>query len=392
MSRYFVIIPAAGVGSRLGNTLPKQYLPLNGRAMIKHTIDALLRIEKLTCIYVVLSPTDDVWGKLFIDGLPDRLQVIRAGGATRAATVRNGLEAIADQATEDDWILVHDAARPCIEPDRVEAMMDELHDDPVGGLRALPIPDTVKRGENGRVAATIPRENLWLAQTPQMFRYGLLKQALSRLGQNESTDEAQAIEALGLSPRLVAGNASNFKVTFPEDVAIAEAILGHRNRIGERKMRIGQGFDVHAFAEGRKLIIGGVEIPYARGLLGHSDADVLLHAICDALLGAAALGDIGKHFPDTDPRYKGADSRALLRHVAGLLNERGYDVQNVDATIIAQAPKMAPHITAMVANIATDLSTVVERINVKATTTEQLGFTGRGEGIAAQAVCLLMPR
>ncbi len=360
--------------------------------MIQHTIDALLRIEKISCIYVVLSPDDVYWDKLFVNGMPARLQVIRQGGATRAATVRNGLEAIADQATDDDWILVHDAARPCIDSHRVEAVMDELRDDPVGGLRALPIADTVKRGENGRVVATIPRENLWLAQTPQIFRYGLLRHALSRVGQDESTDEAQAIEALGLSPRLVAGNVSNFKVTFPEDVAIAEAILGHRNSMKERKMRIGQGFDVHAFAEGRKLIIGGVEIPYARGLLGHSDADVLLHAICDALLGAAALGDIGKHFPDTDPRYKGADSRVLLRHVAALLNERGYDVQNVDATIIAQAPKMAPHIPFMVANIAADLSTAVDQINVKATTTEQLGFTGRGEGIAAQAVCLLLPR
>ena len=154
-------------------------------------------------------------------------------------------------------------------------------------------------------------------------------------------------------------------------------------------MRIGQGFDVHAFAEGRKLIIGGVHIPYERGLLGHSDADVLLHAICDALLGAAALGDIGKHFPDTDPHYRGADSRALLRHVAGLMRKHGYQVNNVDATIIAQTPKMAPHIAAMIENIAMDLGISADRVNVKATTTEKLGFTGREEGIAAQAVCLL---
>ena len=154
-------------------------------------------------------------------------------------------------------------------------------------------------------------------------------------------------------------------------------------------MRIGQGFDVHAFAEGRKLIIGGVDIPHNRGLLGHSDADVLLHAICDALLGAAALGDIGRHFPDTDPHYKGADSRALLRHVAGLIGKHGYRVNNVDATIIAQAPKMAPHVAAMIENIATDLGIAADRVNIKATTTEKLGFTGREEGIAAQAVCLL---
>ena len=154
-------------------------------------------------------------------------------------------------------------------------------------------------------------------------------------------------------------------------------------------MRIGQGFDVHAFAEGRKLVIGGVDIPYNRGLLGHSDADVLLHAICDALLGAAALGDIGRHFPDTDPRYKGIDSRALLRHVAGLISKHGYRVNNIDATIIAQAPKMAPHVAAMIENIATDLGIAADRVNIKATTTEKLGFTGREEGIAAQAICLL---
>jgi 2-C-methyl-D-erythritol 4-phosphate cytidylyltransferase/2-C-methyl-D-erythritol 2,4-cyclodiphosphate synthase len=369
--------------------VPKQYLPLNGRPMLGHTIDAIMRMRGLSGVYVVLSPGDSHWHSVFPHGQPELLSVIRCGGATRTATVRNGLEAIADRVTVDDWILVHDAARPCIDPSRVEALIDTLRDDPVGGLRALPIPDTVKRGENGRVVSTVPRENLWLAQTPQMFRYGLLRQALSRVGDDASTDEAQAIEALGMSPRLVAGNSSNFKVTFPEDVAIAEAVLGSRVSMEGRNIRIGQGFDVHAFAEGRKLIIGGVEIPYDRGLLGHSDADVLLHAVSDALLGAAALGDIGKHFPDSDPRYKGVDSRVLLRHVATLLRERGFKVQNVDATIIAQAPKMAPHIPTMIANIASDLEIAVDRVNVKATTTERLGFTGRGEGIAAEAICLL---
>jgi len=388
LSRYFVLIPAAGVGSRVGGASPKQYLLLDGRPMILHTIDALVRIEKVSHVYVLLSPEDEYWERVSGD-LPERVSAIRCGGETRAVTVRNGLAAIADKANESDWILVHDAARPCIEPRRVEAVMDVLRDDPVGGLRALPIPDTVKRGENDRVVETIPRDNLWLAQTPQIFRYGLLRKALSQASDESYTDEAQAVEALGLSPRLVAGNSSNFKVTFPEDIAIAEAILGDRRRTKEATLRIGQGFDVHAFAEGRKLIIGGVEIPYERGLLGHSDADVLLHAICDALLGAAALGDIGKHFPDTDPRYKGADSRALLRHVAALIRERGCKVQNVDATIIAQAPRMAPHISSMAANIAADLEMSVDSVNVKATTTEKLGFTGRGEGIAAQAICLL---
>jgi 2-C-methyl-D-erythritol 4-phosphate cytidylyltransferase / 2-C-methyl-D-erythritol 2,4-cyclodiphosphate synthase len=388
LSRYFVVIPAAGVGSRVGGAAPKQYLPLDGRPMILHTIDALVRIEKVSHIYVLLSPEDDHWDQISGDS-PKRVTVIRCGGETRAATVRNGLVAIADKTNESDWILVHDAARPCIEPRSVEAMMDVLRDDPVGGLRALPIPDTVKRGENDQVVETIPRDNLWLAQTPQMFRYGLLCNALSRASDESYTDEAQAVEALGLSPRLVAGNSSNFKVTFPEDIAIAEAILGDRRRTKEATLRVGQGFDVHAFAEGRKLIIGGVEIPYERGLLGHSDADVLLHAICDALLGAAALGDIGKHFPDTDPRYKGADSRVLLRHVAALIRERGFKVHNVDATIIAQAPRMASHIPSMAANIAADLEVAVDSVNVKATTTEKLGFTGRGEGIAAQAICLL---
>jgi len=368
-------------------------MPLNGRPMISHTIGAALRIKALADIYLILSPDDTYWEQLPEQDRPQGVKVWRCGGASRTATVRNGIEAISAQMSDDDWILVHDAARPCIDPDHVEVMIEVLRNDPVGGLRALPVADTVKRGANNRVTETIPRDNLWLAQTPQMFRFGILRKALSQIDENASTDEAQAVEALGLSPRLVAGSYTNLKVTYPEDVAVAELILAEQSSINKgNSMRIGQGFDVHAFAENRKLIIGGVEIPHSLGLLGHSDADVLLHAICDALLGAAALGDIGKHFPDTDPRYKGADSRALLRHVAALLAERGYVAQNVDATIIAQAPKMAPHISAMVANIASDLDMPSDCVNVKATTTEQLGFTGRGEGIAAQAVCLLMKR
>lgn len=224
MSNYFVLIPAAGIGTRLGSELPKQYLKLNGSAMINHTIGAFLDTQRITKVYVLISPTDSYWQT---EGLEEteRLEVIRCGGETRAETVHNGLTAISNKVLNDDWILVHDAARPCISPYLVNKLIDDLKDDEVGGLLAMPIADTVKKESNARVDVTIPRERLWVAQTPQMFRYRLLKDALERVGTNISTDEAQAIEALEKSPKLVVGHASNFKVTFADDVSLAEIIL-----------------------------------------------------------------------------------------------------------------------------------------------------------------------
>jgi 2-C-methyl-D-erythritol 2,4-cyclodiphosphate synthase len=271
----------------------------------------------------------------------------------------------------------------------LDSLLDVVQDDEVGGLLAIPVADTLKRADSAQhVASTESREGLWQAQTPQMFRYGILKDALTKSG-GAPTDEAQAVEALGLKPKLVTGQLRNLKITFPQDLALAEAILACGSARGEEMIRIGQGYDVHQLVEGRKCIIGGVEIAHEKGLLGHSDADVLLHAICDAMLGALGLGDIGKHFPDTDANYKSVDSRNLLRHVVALLKSHGFALSNLDATIIAQDPKMAPHIETMCENIAIDCGVKRSQVNVKATTTEKLGFTGRGEGIAAEAVCLI---
>jgi 2-C-methyl-D-erythritol 4-phosphate cytidylyltransferase/2-C-methyl-D-erythritol 2,4-cyclodiphosphate synthase len=396
--RHIALIPAAGRGERLAAGVPKQYLPLAGRPMIVHAIEALLACARVDAVHVLLAPDDD-WLERGRWRLPaGRVRAHRCGGVTRAETVANGLEAIASGAAADDWVLVHDAARPCLGQDELGRLLDELAGDPVGGLLALPCTDTVKRADGGaapRVAATEPRERLWGAQTPQMFRLRTLREALARAGA-AVTDEAGAVEALGLAPRLVHGAPTNLKVTWPSDMVLAERLLAARSAAapGERAMqqRIGQGFDVHRLVAGRRCVIGGVEIPYERGLDGHSDADVLLHAICDALLGAAALGDIGRHFPDTDPRNRDIDSRGLLRHVAALVAGHGWQVVNVDATIVAEAPRMAPHIGAMCANIAADLGIDRGCVSVKATTTETLGFTGRGEGIAAQAIALLTSR
>jgi 2-C-methyl-D-erythritol 4-phosphate cytidylyltransferase/2-C-methyl-D-erythritol 2,4-cyclodiphosphate synthase len=277
----------------------------------------------------------------------------------------------------------------------------------IGALLALPVADTVKRGGNQRALQTIDREGLWLAQTPQVFGLGRLREALER--HHSVTDEASAIEASGLSPALVAGNLRNFKVTTMDDLQAMRASLAMtRESAGlssavspatsptieagaaGARFRIGQGWDVHALVPGRALLIGGVTVPFDRGLLGHSDADVLLHAITDALLGAAALGDIGRHFPDTDARFAGADSRVLLREAVARVRAAGWVPGNVDCTVVAQAPKLSSHIPAMVAAISADLGVAPSQVNVKAKTAEKLGFAGRGEGIEAHATVLLV--
>jgi 2-C-methyl-D-erythritol 4-phosphate cytidylyltransferase/2-C-methyl-D-erythritol 2,4-cyclodiphosphate synthase len=292
-------------------------------------------------------------------------------------------------ATDADWVWVHDAARPGVEAESLERLRDAVRDDRVGGLLAQPVADTVKRGGAGRAITTVERDGLWLAQTPQVFPLGTLRHALER--HHRVTDEASAIEATGRTPLLVAGSRRNFKVTTMDDLhamrdALASAAAGTD---AEPPWRIGQGWDVHALVPGRALVIGGTTIPHASGLLGHSDADVLLHAITDALLGGAGLGDIGRHFPDTDARFAGADSRVLLREALQRVRAAGWRPANVDCTVVAQAPKLAPYVPAMVEAIAADLGLPASRVNVKAKTSERLGYAGRGEGISAQAVVML---
>ncbi|CCD29536.1 Bifunctional enzyme ispD/ispF [Candidatus Glomeribacter gigasporarum BEG34] len=394
--RLFVLIPCAGAGMRASASLPKQYQWIAGRPLLYHTLSAFNACPELAHILVVLAPEDAHFEMRHFEGLC--FEPRHCGGASRQLSVLNGLNALADRgASAHDWVLVHDAARPGITPALIRALIDAVQNDPVGGIMALPLTDTLKRAfgnraedaSPSRIACTEPRAGLWRAQTPQMFRFGRLCDALTRAQRAGRTfsDEAGALEAQGHMPLLIKGHPRNFKVTYPEDVEWTEAFLSKSTL--SSALRIGQGYDIHALTAGRPLIIGGVTIPFERGLRGHSDADVLLHALIDALLGAAALGDIGQHFPDTDPRFAGIDSRALLRAAHQLVHAAGYRIINADSTIIAQAPKLGPYIPAMRAHLSAELSLPLERINIKAKTNEKLGFIGRGEGIAAEAVVLL---
>ncbi|MDM7457308.1 MAG: 2-C-methyl-D-erythritol 4-phosphate cytidylyltransferase [Tepidimonas sp.] len=385
-SRCYALVPAAGSGSRAGLSTPKQYHVIARRRVIDHTLAALTAVMDLVGIGVVLAPLDNTPVSQDV-----RVRTWRVGGATRAESVLNGLVALAQAGARDhDWVLVHDAARCLVQPADIQALIDACRDDPVGGLLAVPLADTLKEeGPDGGVERTLPREGKWLAQTPQMFRLGALRDALLAhrdTGFSGITDEASALERRGARPRLVRGSSHNFKLTYPEDFVVAQALLTEAEAPA---WRIGEGWDVHALVPGRRLVLGGVEIPFDRGLLGHSDADALLHAITDALLGAAGLGDIGAWFPDTDERLRGADSVQLLAEAHAAVRERGWQLVNVDATVIAQAPRLGPYRAAMQAQIAACLDLPPQAVNVKAKTAERLGPAGQGLCIEARAVALL---
>jgi 2-C-methyl-D-erythritol 4-phosphate cytidylyltransferase / 2-C-methyl-D-erythritol 2,4-cyclodiphosphate synthase len=381
-ARCFALVPCAGVGERAGTSGPKQYAPLAGRAVVAHTLDALSRVLRIQHTLVVLSPGD---GAFEAAAPAFKGWVTRVGGASRAASVKAGLAELAARGAQPtDWVLVHDAARCLVQPGDINKLIDACIDHEVGGLLALPLSDTLKQAdEQGRVSATVDRAQKWAAQTPQMFRLGRLMQALDAA--SDVTDEASAMEALGDRPLLVPGSSDNFKITWPEDFARAERLLRGHNMT----LRIGQGWDTHALVTGRPLILGGMTLSHTHGLAGHSDADALAHAITDAMFGAAALGDIGQHFPDTDAQFNGADSMVLLAEAARRVRAAGFEIGNIDATIVAQAPKMAPHIPAMRERLAQVLGLKISQINVKAKTAEKMGPVGEGRSIEAQAICLL---
>jgi 2-C-methyl-D-erythritol 2,4-cyclodiphosphate synthase/2-C-methyl-D-erythritol 4-phosphate cytidylyltransferase len=409
--RYWLTMPAAGSGRRFGASCPKQYAPLEGRSVIEWALSPFLRDSRCAGIVVALPPGDGEWPRVAArlsaaqpaaagDARPAIIAV--TGGEQRSQSVRLALEALAAQAAATDWVLVHDAARPCLAREDLDRLLEQLAAHPLGGLLATPAADTLKRSSaplpdsGSPIAATVERAGLWRALTPQMFRYGRLCAALdaAHAAQRFPTDEAQALEWQGEQPLLVRGAASNLKITTGEDLVLAAAILrsrDHRSTQGAH-MRTGSGFDVHAFGPGEFLMLGGMRIAHSRGVLAHSDGDVLLHALCDALLGAAGLGDIGQHFPDTDPRWRGADSRRFVTEVMRMLSERGLEVVNADLTVLAQSPKVSPHREAIRAGIASLLGVAEDCVSIKATTTEGLGFLGRGEGIAAQALVLLSER
>jgi 2-C-methyl-D-erythritol 4-phosphate cytidylyltransferase/2-C-methyl-D-erythritol 2,4-cyclodiphosphate synthase len=371
------ILVAAGTGSRFGGATPKQLLLLHGKPVLRHAAEALL--EHID----ILQPVGDA--ALLGPALAGiRHLPIVPGGAERQDSVRAGLEAL--QAHAPDILLVHDAARPIIPPGTVEAVLAALNSHP-GAIPALAVSDTLKRGAQNLITETVPRANLFRAQTPQGFHYPVLLRlhlAASRAG---ATDDAALLEAAGLEVALVPGAEQNIKLTVPADFARLEQVSG-----ALMVPRIGNGFDVHAMEAGRKMTICGVTIPFEVGLAGHSDADVGIHALCDAIYGALAEGDIGRHFPPSEATWKDADSARFLRHAAERIAARGGRLSNADITLICERPKITPHAPAMRARLAELLGIAVDHISVKATTTERLGFTGRGEGIAAQAsVLLLLP-
>jgi 2-C-methyl-D-erythritol 4-phosphate cytidylyltransferase/2-C-methyl-D-erythritol 4-phosphate cytidylyltransferase/2-C-methyl-D-erythritol 2,4-cyclodiphosphate synthase len=392
--RIWAVVPAAGRGLRFASDpseAPKQYATLRGATVIEWSLAALRREPRIERIVIALAPDDTRWPQLAASLAGPRITTA-IGGASRQESVLQALEALEGHAAPADWILVHDAARPCLTSADLAALIDALERpaDPTiaGAVLAAPIVDTVKRERSGIAVDTVDRTGLWRALTPQAFGYARLKQALedaARAGLSV-TDEAQAMERLGLPAGLVRGSPFNIKVTTPADLAMAEAILKGTEHT---RMRIGQGFDVHAFGDGDHVVLGGVRIEYPRGIVAHSDGDVVIHALCDALFGALGMGDIGQHFPDTDRTLRGANSRVFLREVAARMRAAGLTLVNADVTVLAEAPRIAKHRGAMAQNLAADLGVSEQIINIKATTTEKLGFIGRGEGLAASAAVLL---
>ncbi|HEX9289618.1 MAG TPA: 2-C-methyl-D-erythritol 4-phosphate cytidylyltransferase [Anaeromyxobacteraceae bacterium] len=377
--RVGAILAAGGSGRRAG--VAKQWLRIGGETVLARSARALAACELVDDLVAVVPPGDEARARAELAVLARPVTVV-AGGAARADSVRNGLAALDGCAV----ILVHDAARPFATPDLARAVALAAARDGAA-LAALAASDTVKRADAAapaRVAETLDRRSIWLAQTPQAFRRDILRRAFEAAGAAaaEATDECALVERLGLPVALVAGEAGNVKITTADDVARARARL-------EAPVAMGVGYDVHPFAAGRTLVLGGVEFE-GDGLLGHSDADICAHAIGDAILGAAGLGDLGTHFPDTDPRWKGVSSLVLLREIVRKAGEAGWRVGNCDVTLAARRPKIAPRAAEMRARLGEALGVSAAQVNVKATTGEKLGFVGRGEGIAAHAVALLV--
>lgn len=366
------IIVAAGASRRMGFDKLSYRLP-DGRTVLE-TSCALFAAHPAVDELVLVAGGNRPQCEAIAAACPKPCTVVQ-GGATRADSVRSGLAAAKGQ-----LVAIHDAARPFASAEIITAALQAAAESGAAAP-AVPVKDTIKiADQDGKVVATPDRAMLYAVQTPQCFDRALYLQALEAVsGEKASlvTDDCSLFELAGLPVTLTAGDYANLKITTKEDLQ------------KEKTMRIGHGYDVHCLVEDRKLILGGVEVPYEKGLLGHSDADVLLHAVMDAVLGAAALGDIGQHFPDTDPAYKGADSLALTREVAKIIAAHGYKVGNIDATILCQRPKLAPHIPAMRQNIADAFGLPLDAVSVKATTEEHLGFTGEGLGIAAHAVALI---
>lgn len=369
---FAAIVVAAGSGSRSGGA--KQWRALGGKPVIRWSVEALLKAGAVEVV-VVIPVGAEAEASEALTGLSGWRTV--TGGATRADSVKAGLAALGG--AEDRPVLVHDAARPFLSAAVIDRCVRAL-DEADGALPALPVADSLRRASDGLVAGSVERDALWRAQTPQAFRLKTLTDAYAAWPADEvATDEATVVERAGGRVKIVAGNARLMKLTYPEDFAMAEALV-------PRTVRLGQGYDVHRWGPGESVWLCGLEIPHDQTLIGHSDADAGLHALTDAILGAIAEGDIGDHFPPTDPQWKGARSDVFLKHAVELVKARGGRLTNVDVTLICEQPKVKPHRQAMRERLAEILHLPLDAVSVKATTSEGLGFTGRGEGLAAQAV------
>lgn len=391
MSAVAALIVAAGTGSRFGGDLPKVFVPLRGQPLFLWSLRAYDSCPEISRLLLAVSEPylDHARNLCAAAGLSTPCEVL-LGGERRQDTVYASLRAIEAEAPR--IIAIHDGARPLIDAETIQRSI-RLAREHGACVTAAPVTDTIKRAsDSGLVLTTPDRGELWRAQTPQTFRYPLLLDCYRRTESEDwqVTDDASVVERCGIPVHINPCTDLNMKVTTPRDLTLAQALIA-APAPESSSPKVGTGYDVHALTQGRRLIIGGVEIAHEKGLAGHSDADVLIHALVDALLGAASLGDIGALFPDTDAAFKDMDSAVFLREAAARVAQAGYRIANVDATVVAQRPKLAPHIPAMRANIARTLELDPSCVSVKATTTERLGFEGREEGISAQAVALIYP-
>jgi 2-C-methyl-D-erythritol 4-phosphate cytidylyltransferase/2-C-methyl-D-erythritol 2,4-cyclodiphosphate synthase len=377
MGSIYALVLAAGRGARFGGTLPKQYLPLGGMTVLRHAVSAFAANTRLAGIQVTIRPEDRGEYEAALTGF--NLLPPVAGGAERQDSVRLGLEALAP--LKPARVLIHDGARPLLDAAMIDRVIDALDRAPAA-IPGLPLGDTIKRVADGVITGTLDRTGLWRVQTPQGFHFDAILAAHRAVAGQALTDDAAVAEAAGIAPVIVMGSEANVKVTTADDLVAAERLIAAR----QADIRVGQGFDVHPFGPGDGLMVCGVRVAHSGGVVGHSDADVGLHALTDAVLGAIGAGDIGMHFPPSDPQWKGASSDRFLAHAVEMVRARGGGIAQLDVTIICERPRIGPHRAAMVERVAAIAGIAADRVSVKATTTEKLGFTGRGEGIAAQAI------
>lgn len=379
-----VILPAGGLGTRLGYPIPKAFIPIGSKTILEHTIECFYPLSQVGSIIVPVPEEMLDEATALMSRFTAKPVVVIAGGKERLYSIYNGLSYVGDA----KLIAVHDAVRPLVSREEIERVIASAEEFGAAML-VSPSDYTLKRvSKDMYIEQTEDRSVIWQAHTPQIFKTELLVEAYNKAVTENvfGTDDASLVERTGTRVKAVEGSGRNIKITRKQDLDLAAFIMNNTHQ----PFRIGYGYDTHRLKKGRKLILGGVDIPHQKGLDGHSDADVLIHAIIDAMIGALALGDIGSHFPDTDPAYAGADSRKLFRAVNEMIRKKGYQIGNVDATVVAERPKLRNLIDTMRANIAEDLQTDMANVSVKATTSEKIGFAGREEGISASAVVLLV--